>query len=1155
MQRSRFLTSGGLAAVTSIFIVFVLAVPAPASASSAVPPAMGPLTAAFDGSPPSCETFCLVPTNLTLAPGAASINLSNVFWGTTVSPRSRLLPNEGTLINATPTQIIVYPGANAGEHYDPLINRFWKNGHILAAPPQDGIAEFVNFCRSIHCLAIMQVPGEIDNASFAAKIVSYVEKNLSFDPAYWEIGNEPELWSCWEPPPGLPWNDWGSTDCAPKHTQTMTPTPMQYASEVMNYSIAMRAVDPNIHLIGIPATGRANGPYQLWQWIRATVLLNAPNLSAVAFHEYPVSKSKILALDDFYATITPISQVSLPWRFDNVTEAIRNAVAEQPNLTCRQVCDSRIKIFVTEIGSGLSHGANQVYIQSFSGALNLAAQMTQAMSLNITNLDLFAAVLGTANSWFNFTGTWVRPDYAMYTDILKHLGTEAFPVNFTTAEPYCEDYNNLSMCENLYGIGTLDPAQNDRSDLLLINLNTTNTSVIPAGEVQLPGPGDSVIPATNHPIEIWTWQANYSDTFNSSTSSPIPRFFPDGLGAPLELPGQSVTLIETYPQGGVPVEFHETGFTLSQRLGPRWYVELGGFLSEANATTNLTFFEPAGQFPLSVDPIPLPLGGIERVAKERYEPFYPPTVTVGATPVSVNVPFVEQWNVSVAGAPGEPSQSGYVSPTPSWWNASAPLTVAAHPGYGYALSDWTVFENWTGTQTNVTRNWFDGAQAAQDIWINDTDHSFTNITGATPSLTTWVNDSIVLSATFQRAFPITFVENGLAPGTAWSVAVRTNWDDTTTYMTRYDDYYWNSTDAATNASYSGTWTNSSVPTTKTTPTTTSTPSSSVTDSVGISEPNGTFGFTVGTVPGYRSLPVGANFTVAGGRVVVQVNFTPTTPPGTEYPVSFVEAGLPNGTPWSITVRNQSVTSTNTSLGFEEIAGSYGYIARTIVGYGAHPPSSGFYVNNSSTVVPIQFGQERYPVIWEESGLGNVSWNVDLSGDPIASNGAWTSDPLPNGSYSFTIPNVGDFIPTPRTGSVTVSGTGKVFPVQFVEAAFPVTFQATGGPAGADWSIRLSDSALTETANSAKFLEPNGTYSFNVTPPAGYAAVPSHGIVIVDADPTVVSVSFQTVGLPPIPPVWSLALPALGVGVIIALAGWGTFALVGARKRRRPGAKP
>ncbi len=1153
------------ALVLILGIVALLAVPLPAdaSAAAAAPSASAP--------PPQGSGAGAIGVNFSYA-DTTPIQLSNIFWGTSISPRARLLPEEGDLINATPTQIVVWPGANAGEHFDPLNDTFWKNGHTTGTPLTNE-SQFVAWCRSIRCEAILQVPGEIDSPSYAAEIVEYTTGNgtitidnavthepevlhdLDFQPAYWEIGNEPELWTCWQ----LPWTEWGATNCeSKKNTGPETPTPQQYAEEVAQYIPAMRAVDPTIRFIGIPATGRANGPYSLYDWIYNTTLYNGPNLSGVAFHEYPVSKSKIEALDQFYGAITNSTAQGasdLLTRDDQVERAIYSASVNNSCTTCYKT----IKVFVTEIGSGLSHGANSIYVQGFPGALSLAAQMTEAMDLNITNLDLFAAVLGTSNSWFNFTGE-VRPDYTMYSEILNHLGTTAYPVSFTTSPQYC--VNNLSLCDNLYGIGTIDPAHGDRSDLLLVNLNTTYSATFGADQLSLPGVGS----VADHPLEVWTWGASKTSVFSPATPSPVATYYPNGLPAGWELANQSVAVFESYPQGGVQVDFSETGFTPNNTTGPRWFMTVDGVFEEANATRTISYFLPEGDYTINVDPIPMPLNGKERIELERLEPFVPSTLSVGASAFNVTVPFVLQWNYTTAEESGLPPDAGFVSPGPGWVNASTPITVTAHPGYDYVFTNWIVYENHTGEVVNAPWRNVEvlgyNSKGQADAWLNETwnnytDVGFTNDTGLTPTISPYANGSLVITAEFARAYPVTFVENGLPAGTDWSVTTHGTWNDTDLVTYRQDNnvqYYANGTKQ--NNSYWFTWTNTSVTDVLSSePVRADITSSSMISDLSVTEANGTYGFSIPSVPGYRSLPVGANFTVHGGALTVYVNFTPTTPPPPEYPVTFVETGLPSGSAWSIDVRNQTVASTGPTLQIAEPSGAYGYVATTIAGYHARNASYGFYVNNSSLVVTVSFYQVMYAVVWEETGLGNLSWSVDVAGDPVLNNGAWTTDPLPNGTYAFTIPDVEDYVPDVHTGNFSIEGVGRVFYVEFLPASFRVTFQASGLPADDAWSVRVSDNLLTETAGSASFLEPNGTYTYNVTPPTGYTASPSHGVLTVDAAPTVVDLSFQPIGLAPTPPVWNLAIPALVATGAIALAGWGSFVLVGRRRRRRrPGAK-
>ncbi|HTT45839.1 MAG TPA: hypothetical protein VMH38_07515, partial [Thermoplasmata archaeon] len=161
----------------------------------------------------------------------------------------------------------------------------------------------------------------------------------------------------------------------------------------------------------------------------------------------------------------------------------------------------------------------------------------------------------------------------------------------------------------------------------------------------------------------------------------------------------------------------------------------------------------------------------------------------------------------------------------------------------------------------------------------------------------------------------------------------------------------------------------------------------------------------------------------------------------------------------------------------------------------------------------------------------------------------------NGSYLFTIPNVLDYVPQVRSGSFRVAGAGQVFVIPFVRASVPVTFTVSGLPTNAAWSVRLGNNSTALTYDiSAGFREPNGTYQFNVSAPSGFVAVPSHGWVNVSGTPINISVKIVSLAPASTPPLWDLAFPALLVTAVAALAGYGTFLLIGARRRRRSGAK-
>lgn len=82
-------------------------------------------------------------------------------------------------------------------------------------------------------------------------------------------------------------------------------------------------------------------------------------------------------------------------------------------------------------------------------------------------------------------------------------------------------------------------------------------------------------------------------------------------------------------------------------------------------------------------------------------------------------------------------------------------------------------------------------------------------------------------------------------------------------------------------------------------------------------------------------------------------------------------------------------------------------------------------------------------------------------------------------------------------------------VSVLATAYPVAFNETGLASGSVWSVTLAGSTASSTSSSIGFLEPNGTYAYDVPAPAGYrlvSAVPASPITVA-APGVVVNVTF------------------------------------------------
>lgn len=135
-----------------------------------------------------------------------------------------------------------------------------------------------------------------------------------------------------------------------------------------------------------------------------------------------------------------------------------------------------------------------------------------------------------------------------------------------------------------------------------------------------------------------------------------------------------------------------------------------------------------------------------------------------------------------------------------------------------------------------------------------------------------------------------------------------------------------------------------------------TPRSSVTTTISFAEPNGSYRYAVGGVAGFTPTPSGGTTLVNGSSLEVSVVYTPTL-----YAVTFEETGLGAGVTWYVTVNGLTVSSTSSTISFNEPNGSYSYRAnatgynptsRTIEVAGTSPPTISIPFTSTSSANSI-----------------------------------------------------------------------------------------------------------------------------------------------------------------------------------------------------------
>lgn len=1046
---------------------------------------------------------------LTLSPGHL---ISSALWGTTVSPRAHLLPNQGDLVNATPVRMVVFPGAIGGDLFNPFNssiaewnkqNRTWSLDWVNTSQHGTSVRAFIAWCRSIGCTAIFQVPGEIDNASFAREIVNYTvnRTGLNFTPAFWEVGNEPGLWRNWN----LSWDLW-------VHSNRLAPTPMQYALEVRNYTIQMDQAVPGYtpKILGLPGVGTGSGGKSN-PWTNDTIQINGPNLSGIGIHVYPAAGAA-LAFNN--TTVPSLGQ------FYNALEG-GNSLGERINAQYRDDCfdlyqspacvvggvlKPSFPVFVTEFGTSLSHRAYGTYSLGFPGALGSAVEMVQAMQFNssqLASVDGFASVFDTDNCWFNLTGA-PRPVYMLFSSVMSRLGNDVFNVN-------------VSGTGQVAAVATLDASDSQRLDLLVTNTNLSSSKNFSTAFINrsTPGLNPGVLPATfvpGTPVEEWEWSGVpsteivpnasgslvYYHTSVPATPAPVPiAYYAQGLPASVSVPAQSLVLFESYNAPAYPVTFSESGLELSGASSiSHWFLDVNGTDFSSNSLTRTLLLRP-GSYPTAGPAVLTPLVGAELTPQERYFPVVTSPTVVVAPLLNLTVRFEQQWSLNISWNPAagsvtpirDGSSSGLAVPT--WWTNNTPLSLGVRPLTGYAFTTWYGQGGGEGGNRTIGQNG--------------------SVSGYHLTLTVVPTGPIEEVAEFAPGYPVIFTETGLPIGTPWNLSLRgLNASTTSTSTTFY-------------------------------------------------ELNGTWGYQAANVTGYRYNWWNQTVVVNGTRVSVPVDYTAFTPPGPYYPVTFLESGVASHQSWHVEVRGATETgNAPTSLIFEEHPGAYAFTAGAVGGYNVSR-SLLFTVVHGPLSVTVDF-RPGNRILWNETGLGpNLTWAVRLNDSLVPASGGWATIRVFNGSYAFSIPAVHgnpggpSYAPNPQVGTIDLTGNGATIDVRFVEATFPVMFALSGLPGGAPSNVRLSNLTQVTALSSFGFQLPNGTYTFDVEAPAGYYASPSHGNVTVAGSQTVVAIAILPIGRGPTPPFLSLALPAVTAAIVLGLSGAGTFALLGAIRRRRTGA--
>lgn len=235
--------------------------------------------------------------------------------------------------------------------------------------------------------------------------------------------------------------------------------------------------------------------------------------------------------------------------------------------------------------------------------------------------------------------------------------------------------------------------------------------------------------------------------------------------------------------------------------------------------------------------------------------------------------------------------------------------------------------------------------------------------------------------------------------------------------------------------------------------------------------------------------------------------------GALFSVTFLEAGLPSGTEWSVTLGSTTVGSTSPSIAFTEPNGSFSFSVGSVAGYSVSQGSGVVSVNGQSVTVNLEWTLKEFLVTFVESGLPpDTVWAVTLLGTTLSSSTSTIIFTEASGSYSYAIGSETGYRAAPSSGSVQVSDANVSVSIDWTQVTYAVWFNETGLPQGTPWqvSVQEGDVYLNGTYQQAttSLMLPNGSFAFSIDGPTAYTVLPSTGQITIAGGGRSITVVFS-----------------------------------------------
>lgn len=407
--------------------------------------------------------------------------------------RERL--NDANLLKSwkeMPVTMLRYPGGTWADHYlwDKPTSSYYAvgNADTIIKPEQ-----FLENCKAIGAEPIFEVntsmlngegsyiqPGNLEDirvgADRAARWVSEINKRKKWNVKYWEIGNEVWIWL----------------------------KPEQYAMVLVEYSKAMKQIDPTIKIIACGLSSKV-GPFKP-TWLKFP---NDPNWTCTEIVNEPEAWNRVLLTNaagsfDYIAPHIYISggsnKMSPEERFTKTNEVILEGKHLAAEVNALKNAGGKVKVAVTEWGSNFDQSIpvlkstvplTEQYYYTLGNGLNTGflfgemVRSTMAPEIAVQHsLDNFQTMWYWPKKELAAKGPLLHPIYYAMQIWSRHMGERWLKVNVENRPTVKVSHGEIPSI-HLYG-----SEDNGHVYVVAINIDPTKecTVLIPRSDMTVGGP-------------------------------------------------------------------------------------------------------------------------------------------------------------------------------------------------------------------------------------------------------------------------------------------------------------------------------------------------------------------------------------------------------------------------------------------------------------------------------------------------------------------------------------------------------------------------------------------------------------------------------------------------------------------------------------------